>query len=376
MRVLHVIHIEAMGGAEKLLLQLLPALNEKVTTECLVINKKGIDKASSEIRVGLAAAGITVYSIEYTRLYSGAIRSGIKNIISNGRYDLLHSHLKYADTFIAWLKFNRSIRTPVVTTVHSFSDKYESRYGIVATRAIYKSAYYWVTRFLYKQFEGLVLISEVLKKFVDESHLADGKVKAVIPHGYTPVMTGEKSPHDSQEIKLAVPGRLLYRKGQHFAIDALQYIDIPGKKVTLHIYGDGPARPDLQKQIGDSNRESQVFLHGYVTNLVQRLMEADVVLVPSLWEGFGLVFLDAFTAVTPVVTFDLPAANEIILHEKNGLLATPGSSRSIAEQVTRLCVEPALGQRLVAQGAIDLVTRFSMDRMISSYVSLYEKVIC
>ena len=373
MKVLHVINISGMGGAEKLLLQLLPALNSRVNTQCLIMHKAGAGDAAEQIARELRLKGINVFIFAYRRLTSKGIFTELIRVISQGNYQLIHSHLKYADAWLAWMKFRKKIRIPVVTTMHGYNDAYENENGFVIRKDLWRSPYFLISKWIYRQLDGFILISNIVKHFFVETGLIGNRPNVVIYHGYEATPEPLKIRKASIPLQVAVPGRLLKRKGQQFAIESIAMLRKDGIDISLHLFGEGPNRAELEKLVAEKQLAHKIFLHGYVHGLLDRLKDMDIIVVPSLWEGFGLVFLDAFAAGVPVVGFDLPAANEIIRHEHNGLLAEPYSSVSLANAIRRLYDDAALRESLSAQAFKDL-QYFTMDSMVNSYISFYRQI--
>lgn len=101
----------------------------------------------------------------------------------------------------------------------------------------------------------------------------------------------------------------------------------------------------------------------------------DIALVPSFFEAFGIVFLDAFGAKLPVVAFDLPSGNELITHKVNGLLATPYSSQSLADNIEQLILDNKLRISIIKNGYNTLTKKFSIERMVDEYSLFYNKVL-
>ncbi|MBO9660740.1 MAG: hypothetical protein J7527_18100, partial [Chitinophagaceae bacterium] len=97
LRILHVINIGGLGGAEKLLLQLLPALNRSVDIECLIFFNTASPAAASKLAEELTSYGIRVKKEGYHSTFEKSIRKKIREVVADGEYDLVHSHLKHAD---------------------------------------------------------------------------------------------------------------------------------------------------------------------------------------------------------------------------------------------------------------------------------------
>ena len=374
MRVLHMIRVVAVAGAEKLLTQLLPALSDKTSLTLVILHEGEPTSDALQISQDLKAEGIDVRMMKYRSLFSFRLHQKVASFIHAGKFDLVHSHLKHADLLMALVRFRRLTRIPIVTTVHGYRDEYENRFGFQITRQLYFSYYYWLSRFIYARFDGFILISHIIEKFVTSAGLIPQKQRRVIYHGYTYTGLPAGPETDPSIFRLAIPGRLIRRKGQWIAIEALRILQESAHSFELHLYGDGTDRAILQEQAANAGVAGRVRFHGYVSDVRQRLRQADIILLPSVWEGFGIVFLDAFSVQRPVIALDLPAANEIIQHERNGLLVKGADPAGLAKEILRLYDQPELRVSLAGEALQDLQTRFPMSLMVSNYYSFYQSV--
>jgi glycosyltransferase involved in cell wall biosynthesis len=376
LKVLHVINIGGYGGAEKLLLQLLPALNQQMVADCLILYKEDNPEAALKIASGLRDRKIEVYIYSYRKLLQGSIRKAIRNYAIQGKYDLVHGHLKQADFWLSILKKRGQLKIPVVSTMHGYNDAYENKYGFVIKKSLFFSPYYLVSRSIFRQLDGFILISNIVSEFFNRSGLLPRVSQKVIPHGYdTELIPEVKASLRSLQPRIAIPGRLIRRKGHLYAIEAVRQLKAFFPGITLHIYGDGPERQTLENKVRSEGLDNTVIFHGYVHDLLMSLRDMDVILIPSLWEGFGLVFLDAFAAGVPVVAFDLPAGNEIIRHGYNGLLATPYSSDSLVENIQLLMNDDLLRQKISMAARQELIAIFNMRSMTKAYTEFYKTVL-
>jgi glycosyltransferase involved in cell wall biosynthesis len=374
MKVLHVIKIGGYGGAEKLLLQLLPALNKKIVADCLICCKKGQESPGRTIGDELEKKGVAVSYLFHKSVAGKNFLKGISQLVREGNYDLIHSHLTYANLWMAYLRWRRKINVPVITTLHGYRDSYQNKHGLLFKKKTVFTVYYRITSWIFKQLDGFIVISKCLQTFFRNSGLLKDDDMQVIYHGYE-IMPGSDDTNRRAGLlndpKIAIPGRLIKMKGHVFAINVLKQLIVTRPAAILHIYGDGPEDTSLRQIVKDQGLDRNIFFHGYVHNLLELLRQCDIVLIPSMYESFGLVFLDAFSAGVPVVAFDLPAGNEIVTHEYNGLLARPYDQESLYRQVVRLCESGDIRQTLVENATRELQTTFSIQRMANDYIQYY-----
>jgi glycosyltransferase involved in cell wall biosynthesis len=94
-----------------------------------------------------------------------------------------------------------------------------------------------------------------------------------------------------------------------------------------------------------------------------------------LWEGFGLVFLEAMSAARPVVASNISAIPEIVADGETGLLVPPNDAASLAKAIQSLLDDPARAEKMGAAGRNRLQTHFNEQRMIDQTAALYRRVV-
>ncbi|MCJ8346447.1 glycosyltransferase family 4 protein [bacterium] len=132
--------------------------------------------------------------------------------------------------------------------------------------------------------------------------------------------------------KLGIVGNLISRKGQIFAIKALEALSSEYPEISLSIFGDGEDESSLKLYVSENMLDNKVFFKGFcaVANIFDQI---DLLLVPSLSEGLGMVNLEAFLYGVPVVAFDSGGISEIIKDHQSGLLAKRKSSLDLSQKV-------------------------------------------
>lgn len=375
LRVVHIINLGGFGGAEKLLIQLLPALSKEVQTVCLLCFHEANKAVSDQITADLEKADVEVHQLPYKKALSVRHLRNLRIFISQGGYDVIHSHLQHANLWIAILRKTRRIKTKTLTTLHGYRDSYQNANGLLVKTSLFFTPYYWITRFILKNLDGYIAISNCLKSFFVKANLVRENTVRVIYHGYqhnqedTFVQDRKLEPLTAP--KIVLPGRIIKLKGHIYAIQMLRQIRQKHIDATLHFFGDGPFRAVVQEETDRLQLKEHVFFHGYVHELQAELRQCDIAVIPSSYESFGMVFLDCYAAGLPIVAFDLPAGNEIVEDGVSGLLTKPYDAADLAEKVLMFCENPVLRNTLTENGQQLLVSRFSMQRMVTDYVQYY-----
>jgi glycosyltransferase involved in cell wall biosynthesis len=158
---------------------------------------------------------------------------------------------------------------------------------------------------------------------------------------------------------------------------AILRVRVPG--IQVRIVGRGPewdavARLHAALGLGDS-----VVLLGDLTRerLAEEYVNASVFCLPSVQEGFGIVFLEAMAAELPVVACRIAAVPEVVLDATTGLLVAPRDPGVLAEALERLILEPALARRLGQEGrrrALGFSPRAVAERFLSAVHSIQDRL--
>ena len=170
----------------------------------------------------------------------------------------------------------------------------------------------------------------------------------VVPYGFPPVINNKKyHPLEGRKLKVLFVGGLSQRKGISYLFDAVKGLK---EQVSLTVVGKKaiPNCTALNKALEE---------HNYITSLPhQKVLECmqshDVLVFPSLFEGFGMVITEAMSQGVPVITTDRTAGPDLITHGKDGWLVASASSEAIREVLIELLDNPFL-LKIVGQAALE-----------------------
>jgi glycosyltransferase involved in cell wall biosynthesis len=176
--------------------------------------------------------------------------------------------------------------------------------------------------------------------------------------------------------RIACISRLSYEKGIDVLIEAMPLVlsKIPG--ATLTVAGDGSERERLVNQCNELQVTSSVHWAGTVPReeALKMLSGADIAVVPSRFEGFGLTAIEAMALGTPVLASNTDGLAEIIRHGETGWLFTSGDPAALADGVTELWEQPEL-RKLISGSALETVRdKYSMVKFRQSLLTIYESL--
>lgn len=207
----------------------------------------------------------------------------------------------------------------------------------------------------------------------------------IAPHGtfeptnYRPDDVARKVAEDrrGKPLRITYVGRFEARKGFDLACDAFRRILQQVPDVEIHIVGDD----DHSREVLATDREHvlrsdhRVTFHGTVTRkeLDRYYFESDVVVMPSRYESFGLVAIEAMAAGTPVVALAAGGLAEVVEEGASGYLlpANTTDGEAIAEILMALSHDPALLARMKASARAAYETRFTLDQMVAAAEPVY-----
>jgi glycogen(starch) synthase len=171
-------------------------------------------------------------------------------------------------------------------------------------------------------------------------------------------------------------GRVVHRKGFDLLIDAWSSIAAAHPDVGLVVGGAGPELATLESLVRARGLERNVALAGRMSrgDVGAAMRAAEVFVMPSRIEAFGIVVLEAWRAGTPAVASSNGGAGEFIEDDVTGLLVDPCDTASLARCIDRLLSDPPLRARLAAAGA-ERVAAFSWSEIRPQYDDVYAETV-
>lgn len=172
-------------------------------------------------------------------------------------------------------------------------------------------------------------------------------------------------------------GQLIGRKGFDLLARAMPAVvrEVPEAQfVFVSHYRRGEA--ELRRIVREGGVERQLQLLGAVDEAekIALLHVADVVVAPSRYEGFGIPLIEAMAAGRPVITTDVPAGNEVVRHERTGLLVPYDDPAALAAAIVRVLRDQVLAGRLGENGRREVAARYAADVLAAQLEDWYDLV--
>lgn len=306
--------------------------------------------------------------------YSLALSAAIHDTARKEGLDLMHVHYAIPHATSAWvaremLAPERDL--PIVTTLH----------GTDITLVGLHPSFRAITRFSILRSQGLTAVSESLK----EATVRDFQVPAeridVIPN-FIDVRQWRRDREPCHRSALAPGGEKIVMHISNFRPvkrleDVVEVFARISREVEARLVfvGDGPDRPralDRAEELGVRHRVLFLGKHASVDEL---LACADLFLLPSATESFGLAALEAMACGVPVVASNAGGIPEVVMDGETGFLFPPGDVEGMAEAGVALLSDPERWREFSQAGRRLAVERFSAASVVPMYERLYERVI-
>jgi glycosyltransferase involved in cell wall biosynthesis len=143
----------------------------------------------------------------------------------------------------------------------------------------------------------------------------------------------------------------------------------PGK-AHLHIFGEGPQRPNIERVIQRLGLGEQVTMHGAISRPHEALASLDVLVLPSDAEGFGLVLIEAMAAGVPIVATRVPGIQDVVENDMTGVLVPPRSPLALCAATKLVCHNRQWRDSSTVAARADVQRRFSWGPVLRQYRAL------
>lgn len=177
--------------------------------------------------------------------------------------------------------------------------------------------------------------------------------------------------HD--EIVLGFVGQLDARKGIGVLLSAFESIRLKVQNVRLVFVGTGPLREMIESEMRSKGWQNHIVLAGFVEDVPAVMQAIDILVLPSYWEGFGIVLIEAMSARKPVIGTNISSMPEIVVNGETGYLIKPGDSEELAHFATELLLDASRRREMGEKGLERVYRLFSQSVMINHYEALFRQ---
>jgi len=293
-----------------------------------------------------------------------------KKLFCDNKYDCIHSHTIFPSGTIGnILKIKYKI--PHIVTIHGAD---------ILSELVQSKKYYLRIKKVLDNADLVGFVSEKLKELALTRKIIDrSKAKfKVIYNGiklpaYLPGINWEDS--DSNAVRILSVGLATKRKGYEYVIKAVALLRSKHKNIKYYIIGDGIDINYFKNIAKEQNVNDITYFLGDKKNedVLAYMKNADIFILPSWDEAFGIVYLEAMTMQCPAIGTKGEAISEIIEHGKNGYLVKPKSVEQIVHVLTILIENPKLRNIIANEGYKTVTNNYSWEKNAKEYLNALKK---
>lgn len=305
--------------------------------------------------------------------YTLALATKMSTVAETENLDLLHVHYAIPHSISAILareSLKPKRRLPVITTLH----------GTDITLVGADRSYLPITRYGIVQSDGVTAISQYLKDATKEIfHFDDIRVipNFVCQHDY------KRHPVEALRRELAPAGETLLAHVSNFRpvkrpVDCVEIFARVHKDhghTRLVMVGDGSERTNAEHRARCLGVADKCSFVGKQPKIVDYLSAADVLLLPSEQESFGLAALEAMACEVPVIASRVGGLPEVVSDGDTGFLSDVGDITKMAADATRLVADEKFRKEMGVRARVSAISRYRTDIVIPQYIAFYEEVL-
>jgi glycogen(starch) synthase len=375
------------GGLARHVVKLSEGLVER-GVEVHVLTRGGEESPAEELAGGVhihrvreptRPADLNEFVAWVERMNSDMLAAGVE--LGDGhRFDIVHGH--------DWLVANacdhlaKRFGSPLVTTIHATEHGRHQGWVNKHPQIYIHGVERWITN----RSDRVIACSTFMREqIVDIFGVPESSVE-VIPNG---IDTDDIRPQNDAELlrlraEFAAPdeslvllvGRLVYEKGFQVALEAMPMVIERLPATRFIVAGSGPHEEELRRQAEELGLMKSGTFVGWIGDDVLHSLYAiaDVCVVPSIYEPFGLVALEAMASSCPCIVADTGGLREVVPHDEVGLRFRARDPESLAEMTIRVLADAKLCRRLTAE-AFEHLRRFDWTDVAERTAEVYEELI-
>lgn len=350
-KVVHIITSLYFGGAERLLFDLVSEIDRDKFDITVITVVDGGPLVADFVKNGVPV----LVNKKNSWLGLGLVWR-LNKQLREIKPDIVHTHLFGGD---AWGRLAAIFaRVPVIISTAHNSDMDEGRI---------KKIIKFILSFGTKK---VVAVSRAVKDYVVEVEKIPASKMIVIYNGVRreKFFDAEPSVFENSMVRLAVIARLAEQKGHDILLEAAA--KMKNKNVLLRFLGSGPLEAALKTRASELGIAKRVEFLGAQSDVAAFLKQTDIVVLPSRWEGLGLVLIEASLSARPIVAARVGGVPEVIEDKKNGLLVPANNPERLAQAIDWLIDHPKEA-RAMGWRACNNAERFDLGQMVANYEKLY-----
>ncbi|RJP56310.1 MAG: glycosyltransferase [Candidatus Auribacter fodinae] len=352
LKILHLTTDSAIGGTEKMIIQVAGSLNDRGFVSYVVSLKPGLP-----LKEQCSKMNITCLSVEMRSKFDISALFRLYALIRDIKPDILHTYLFHSN--ILGRIIGRIARVPVIISGQRNVDLWRKWYHNIIDRISSRFCRY------------IIANSYAGQRFlIDAVRMPPAKVM-VIHNGvdFQSVRSSfTNTAYQNKPLTLVTVASLTRKKGHEFLFEALK---TKRGKWLLILVGTGREKERLKQLCEEYGLCDKINFAGFKTEIRSFLEQADIFILPSLWEGLPVALMEAMAFGCACVATDVGGVPELISDRQNGLLVPPGDSQALRNAIDCLHDSPDMRVMLGQAAAKTIREHFSVRKMIDTLSDVY-----
>ena len=298
--------------------------------------------------------------IEYLSKKTGldfSMISKIKKILNREKPDVVHTH-RYVMQYAIPAAILAGIRVRV-HTVHNVAKKENDKIARIAAKIFYKFCHV----------VPVALSDEIKTTILEEYRLPSEKVPVILNGIDLTRCIPKKSYEIIDKLKILHIGRFSEQKNHKGLIQAFKIFHDEYPNSELQLIGEGDLLASIQEMVKLNNLQDCVKFLGLKKNVYTYLHDADIFILPSLYEGIPMTLIEAMGTGLPVIATKVGGVSDMIMNKENGMLCDL-DSMSIFKQLQILLNDKALREHC-GKTALKISDKYSSEKMAENYLAIY-----
>ena len=363
MKILQFICSTGFYGAERWVLALSKHLPDNVTSELAVTLEPGTEEL--ELVKQFAPIGNTHYIPMKGRFDFSAVTK-LAELIKQRGIDVIHTHGYKSD--ILGVLAARKAGIPCVVTPHGFENAADFKLRL----------FIWLGCQSMRFADKVVPLSRQLMVDVQKFNIKQDKL-AYIQNGVDLSEVEEvrltKVPKPSNVKTIGFVGQMISRKNMKAILDCFDSLYKKRQDIELVLLGDGEDRPELERYTSTLNSKEAIKYLGFRNDRLQLLRDFDLFVMTSTLEGIPRCLMEACAMEIPVSAYDIAGIDQLITHNKSGLLAPLHDSQQLQQDWEKLLDDVDYAKALAANAKTFVEENFSAKRMADEYLHLFKQLV-
>jgi glycosyltransferase involved in cell wall biosynthesis len=373
LKLLFVIDNLQFGGGERVFAQIINGLPQERYKIFLA------SYPNKEFLQAIHSASVHFFSTDFSKRFNLSLIRELIKIIKQNKIDIVHGQGARAE-FYARLACKLAGDSKYISTIAMPVEGFD-------VSPLRKKIYSLLDRFSERFVDRFLVVSDVLKNRMVREHGIPAEKVIRIYNGieidrYLPEKE-ERSREkirsefnmDEETVVIGSLGRLVWQKGFKYLIQAVPEVLKEFPQAKELIVGEGPLRKELEALAERLNVKEHLVFAGFRSDIKEILSAIDILVIPSLLEGFPIITLEGMATAKPIIATNIDGIKEQIIDGESGILIPPRDANAIGEAILKLNRDEKLAQKMGWKARKRVEKEFSAEKMVTTTEQVYQSLI-